>query len=152
MLDITQVPEQTQGILERNLGKLKDDAARNMQANDQYVTGQTESQLRVEADSTTGILFGAEHMDTLEIGISPERSRAESWQFKFHAFNIWTAARGFAWTDRQISRAVSIQEAQGSLMHRMGMKRNVYSAEIQPMVEQIMNELGNVFLNVKIVK
>ena len=152
MLDVGQIPEQTAKILEKNLTKLKDDAAWNMQANDQYVTGQTESELRVEVDSTTGTLFGAKHMDTLEIGISPERSRVESWIFKFHAFNIWQAAKGLGWTNRNIAGAVTIQEQQGSLMYRLGQKKNVYSAEIDPMTEQIKNELGDVFLNVKIVK
>ena len=152
MLEIRQIPEQTQGILERGLTKLKEDAARNMQSNDQVVTGKTLNSMRVETDGNTGALYGADHIDTLEIGISPERSRVQSWNAKFASFNTWQQARGFAWTQRQIARAVSIQQEQGSIMHRFGITKNVYSEQIEPMVEQIKNELGDVFLNVKIVR
>ena len=152
MLDVGQIPEQTASILERNLTKLKDDTARNMQSNDQVVTGKTLNSLRVEASGNIGTLYGADHIDTLEVGISPERSRLQTWQNKFAGFNIWQQARGLGWTNRNIASAVSIQEQQGSIMHRFGITKNVYSGEIDPMMAQIGNELGDVFLNVKIVR
>lgn len=151
MLTIADLPNIISGVLQKNLTTLKDSVARNMQANDQYVTGQTESELRVEVDGSTGILFGAKHMDTLEVGISPERSREESWIFKFHAFFIWQAARSLEWDNRHIAQAVTRQEREGSLLHRMGIKLNVYSDEIPTTVESIKNEIGQNFVNIKIV-
>ena len=156
MLEIGQIPEQTQGILDRNLTKLKEDAARNMQSNDQVVTGKTLNSLRVEASGNIGTLYGADHIDTLEVGISPERSRQDSWTHVFAGLFRWVQNRGFIYDMSQSSafavKATENQREFGSRLFRQGGGKNVYSAEIDPMTEQIKNELGDVFLNVKIVR
>ena len=141
MLDVGQIPEQTASILERNLTKLKDDTARNMQSNDQVVTGKTLNSLRVEAEGNTGALYGADHIDTLEVGISPERSRQDSWTHVFAGLFRWVQNRGFIYDMSQASafavKATENQREFGSRLFRQGGGKNVYSAEIDPMVEQI---------------
>ena len=49
-------------------------------------------------------------------------------------------------------KATENQREFGSRLFRQGGGKNVYSGEIDPMMAQIGNELGDVFLNVKIVK
>ena len=53
-----------------------------MAANNQVVTGKTANSLRVDVSGNEGILWGAEHIDTLETGISPQRSNMESFNAK----------------------------------------------------------------------
>jgi len=151
MLSIADLPNIISGVLQKSLTTLKDSVARNMQANDQVVMGKTLNSLRVEVDGQSGALWGADHIETLEIGISPERSRQEGWSHVFAGISTWQQARGLGWTDSNIASATSIQQKIGSFMFRLGQTKEVYSSEIDPMIESIGNEIGQNFVNIKIV-
>ena len=78
MLDVSNINNRVSDVLIRNLEATKEDVKKSMAANNQVVTGKTANSLRVDVSGNEGILWGAEHIDTLETGISPQRSNMES--------------------------------------------------------------------------
>ncbi|MDD4210353.1 MAG: hypothetical protein PHI52_08475, partial [Bacteroidales bacterium] len=94
MLDVSNINNRVSDVLRRNLEATKEDVKKSMAANNQVVTGKTANSLRVDVSGNEGILWGAEHIDTLEIGISPQRSNMESFNATFLGINQWQQSRG----------------------------------------------------------
>ena len=83
MLEVSNINNRVSDVLRRNLEATKEDVKKSMAANNQVVTGKTANSLRVDVSENEGILWGAEHIDTLETGISPQRSNMESFNATF---------------------------------------------------------------------
>jgi hypothetical protein len=152
MLDVSNIDNRVSDVLRRNLEATKEDVKKSMAANNQVVTGKTANSLRVDVSGNEGILWGSEHIDTLETGISPQRSNMESFNATFLGINQWQQSRGLMWERKQVFGAVSIQKQQGSVLFRAGGRFNVYSDKVDPLVERIKDELGEIIINTKILE
>ena len=131
----------------------------NMQANNQVVTSRTANSLHTEATENSGVLWGAEHISTLETGISPMQSRQMPFKTTFHGLRAWYVNRGIAMsdvkTDRRIFQATKNQRDIGSvLFRRTGGKPTglVYGKEVNPLVSNIGKRISDVIINTKILE
>ena len=157
MLDIAEFNAKVEGVLSRNLDTTIEAIKQNMARNNQVVTGKTQNSLRKEVDGSEGAIIGLDHIDTLELGISPQRSQMESWVTTWNGLFKWYDAK-FSFSDIQIrsklaTSATSNQKEKGSVLFRKlqgGRQGNVYSNEIQPLSDRIMNEISDIFINTKI--
>ena len=156
MLEVSNINNRVSDVLRRNLEITKEDVKKSMAANNQVVTGKTANSLRVDVSENEGILWGAEHIDTLEIGISPQRSNMESWIKTWAGLFHWVQNKGFIYDMSKASffaiRATEIQREQGSVLFRAGGRFNVYSDKVEPLVERIKDELGEIIINTKILE
>ena len=156
MLDVSNINNRVSDVLRRNLEITKEDVKKSMAANNQVVTGKTANSLRVDVSGNEGILWGAEHIDTLETGISPQRSNMESWTKTWAGLFHWVQNKGFIYDMSKASsfatRATEIQREQGSVLFRAGGRFNVYSDKVEPLVERIKDELGEIIINTKILE
>lgn len=131
----------------------------NMQSNNQVVTGRTAASLRAEVNDTTGILWGAEHISTLETGISPFQSRMSPFKTTYYNLRQWYIDRGIAMsdvkTDRRIFRATVNQREIGSVLFRKQQGKPtglVYGKEVNPLVNNIKNRISDIIINTKILE
>lgn len=156
MLDVSNINNRVSDVLRRNLEVTKEDVKKSMAANNQVVTSKTANSLRVDVSENEGILWGAEHIDTLETGISPQRSNMESWTKTWAGLFHWVQNKGFIYDMSKASffatRATEIQREQGSVLFRAGGRFNVYSDKVEPLVERIKDELGEIIINTKILE
>lgn len=159
MLDIAEFNAKIEGVLSRNLDTTIEAIKQNMVKNNQVVSGKTQNSLRKEINGNEGAIIGLDHIDTLEIGISPQRSQIEMFGHTMAALMTWVEAKqGFTFNfgitkGRWAYLATRNQRDVGSVLFRSlngGRRGNVYSNEIQPLTDRIMNEIGDVIINTKI--
>lgn len=128
----------------------------NMRTNDQIVSGKTAASLRTEAVNNEGALWGAEHIDTLETGISPFQSRQNPFSFTYYKLKSWYHQKGItnnAGDDSRIGMATVNQREIGSLLFRKTggtPTGNVFRKEINPLVKNIGDRIGDKIINTKI--
>ena len=129
---------------------------KNIRANGQSVTGKTESSVRPESDDSYLRIYAAEHIDTLEKGISPEFSKRKSFGAVMAGLQSWITARGFSGSGFSLGKwsysAAKKQQTIGSIMYRNKTTKNVYSAEIEPTLESLKNRVGYEIVNTKILE
>lgn len=147
-----------QAILQSELEYTKQEVVDSMVANKQVASGRTMQSLRVEADSDKGILWGAEHIPTLEEGISPQASQ--------QAFDLrrtqgliyqWSTNKGIAFPTKKerwwfAANTGRLQQQSGSLLFRHGGRKDVYTDKIQPALDRIGNKITTEFVNIKLVQ
>lgn len=129
----------------------------NMKANDQVVTGKTAGSLRVDPFDNGGILWGAEHIKTLETGISPFESMKSPIKSLFYDLREWYILRGITqnpYEDRRIFKATTNQREIGSVLFRQtgGIATGlVYGKEINPLTERIGKRIVDKIINIKVI-
>lgn len=146
---ISELPKYSQQVLQEEMAVAAQNISENMKRNKQVVSGRTIRSLRVEATSNEGTLYAADHFDTLESGISPERSRMDSLPKLYVKLNVWQQARGFGWKKSQAFMAARKQQIEGSVLYRLGGRSDVYSSEIDPMLRRISDKIGKGFVTAK---
>lgn len=128
----------------------------NMVRNDQMVSGRTANSLRVETTEKEGVLWGADYFDTLETGISPFESNKHPFSFTYYKLKSWYHQKGItnnASDDSRIGMATVNQREIGSLLFRSTKGTptgNVFRKEINPLVTNIGNRIGDLIINTKI--
>lgn len=146
---ISEIPKYSQRVLQEELTVTAQKIGENMKRNDQVVSGRTMRSLRVEATSNEGVLYGAEHFDTLEKGISPERSRLGSLPVLYRKIDTWQQARGLGWRKSESFMAARKQQIDGSVLHRLGGRDDVYSSEVDLTLKRISDKIGKGFVTAK---
>lgn len=155
---ITELPKYTQDVLQEELTVTARQIGDNMFRNKQVVSGRTRASLRVEAQPYSGAIYGAEHIDTLEKGISPERSRMRSLGHVRSKLAIWVQMKGGFSFNRGINEqqwaylAARKQQIVGSVLYRLGGRTDVYSSEVQPLLKRIGDKIAEGFVTVKIIE
>ena len=140
MLDIAEFNAKIEGILSKNLDTTIVEIKESMALNDQNVTGQTANSLRRDVSANEGVIYGAEHFNTLEQGIRPgvfiHGQVLFQWGIAKNLFSASnTADLDFAWN---ISEKI---REEGSLLYRLGGRENVYTDKVSILTERIMNEI-----------
>ena len=136
--------------LEKAEGRIK----QNMIDAGTVVTGKTIGSLRYGLEGNTkgfikGFISGAEHIPTLEDGISPEQSRLSFTQLR-EVLIEWADAKFGGFVDegnafRWGSAAAFNQKDIGSVLFRQGGGRKIYSHEKSTIADEMKRELGNIF-------
>lgn len=149
----------TATILFEEIEKTRLKVIANIQANKQNVTGKTAQSLYTEATQDTGILWGADHISTLETGISPFQSRQNPFRDTFYGLREWYQAKGISRidikTDRRIFQATINQREIGSVLFRKtGGKPTglVYGKEVNPLTQNIKQRITDAILDIKIIQ
>ena len=152
IIDLTPKVEE---VLDRELKITSENIKQNMQRNNQVATRRTIASINHKAIGVYGYIAGAEHIDTLEKGISPERSRLFTWKDTYLGLRTWYQAKGIStgfYQDRRIAVATTFQRQVGSVLYRKGGRFDVYSNEVDPLIERIKNAIGNIIINTKIIE
>lgn len=148
---ISELPRFTDTVLSEELQTTSNKIGENMVRNDQVVTGRTKNSLRVEVANNVGAIWGAGHIDTLETGISPQRSRLENTlDAVYRKIHVWQGNRGFSWKKQHSFAAARKQQIVGSVLYRLGGRTDVFTSEEIPTIKRISDRLGQGFVNVKI--
>lgn len=155
MLDLAEFNAKIEGVLSRNLDVTIGEIKESIISNNQYVTGKTSNSLRKKVSQNTGIVYGAEHFETLEKGISPEFSQKQSFIMLAEKLDMWLWQKHGTTIFKNIAppnqfNAYENQRQFGSTLFRQGGRANVYTDKIQPLTDRIMNEIGDVIINTKI--
>jgi hypothetical protein len=148
---ISELVRFTDTVLSEELQTTSNKIGENMVRNNQVVTGRTKNSLRVDVGGNVGAIWGAGHIDTLETGITAERSRLENTlDALYRKMHVWQANRGFGWKKQQSFNAAAKQQISGSLLKRLGGRTDVFTSEELPTLKRISDRLGQGFVNVKI--
>ena len=161
MLNLAEINSAVQETFLRELKVTSDAIKENMRKNNQVATGATIDSIREDVVSNVGSIYGFDHIDTLETGISPERSKAVSWIELYRNLYNWYKAKGYTVTpegatttkrDRRVASAVTGQRMMGSQMWRNGITKNVYSQEVDPLVQRLSDKIGMLVTEIKILQ
>lgn len=158
MLDAGNIVKGIQAILDSELAVTEGQIKESMTRNKQVVTGRTLNSLRHETNGASGFIAGADHIDTLEKGISPERSRMSSFGHVRAKLGTWLQAKHGFQFNRGITEArwayiaAKNQQSIGSVLFRAGGRKDVYSDKADPLVKRISERVGDYFVNVKILE
>lgn len=114
-------------------------------------SGKTIQSMKVTATETELIITGREGFSMLETGISPQQSTATAdklYQWSKHKQIPFKndKARFFAakaWTANQ--------KVEGSLLFRLGGRKDVFTNEVDPLVKAIENQIEKRFYEIKLV-
>ena len=147
-------------ILFEEIEKTRLQIIANMQANNQVVTARTANSLHTEATENSGILWGAEHISTLETGISPFQSRQMPYDFLKQKMDSWLLFKHGTQIYRNIAPpnvkdAYQNQRQFGSTLFRQtggNPTGLVYGKEVNPLVSNIGKRISDVIINTKILE
>ena len=144
-------------LLEFEIDNISNAVRENMIKNDQRVTGKTENSLRKEvtrvSSGINGILWGANYIDTLEVGISPDEARKQDFTNLATKLHEWYEMKsglqehikmGFAMAQMQVSY--------GSALFRSPNKLNVYSNERKDLYDRISDAILEIYKQEKILE
>lgn len=146
-------------ILTEELERSKTAIIDNMTANNQVVTGRTKNSLRVDVGENEGILWGAEHIKTLETGISPFESAQISYSSLVDKLDAWVLLKHGTTIFRNIlppnvKDAYQNQRLFGSTLYRetggtpTGL---VYGKEVNPLLQRIGSRIVDKIINIKVI-
>lgn len=159
MLNIKEIEQSIDKNFAITINEIKD----SMAANDQIASGRARDSLRkdiiVESGAITGTIYGADYIDTLETGISPQRSNMESWTQTWHGLYNWIDRRAsvsdIQFKSKFATIATAKQKEFGSELYRRlsgGRRGNVYSDKVEPLAERIKGDIGNIIVSTKILE
>ena len=124
-----------------------------------YTTGRTATSMRVDAEIDKLEIWAPEHMDTLETGISPARSKSNGsvanlatkmyqWSIDkpIDFLNGTTPKQRARWSQR----AANKQQTVGSWLYRKGGRKDIYSNEVEPLQERLAERIAKEIINTKI--
>jgi len=131
----------------------------NIARNGQNATGSASKTLFAKTDSKIGTvdlsIIGNNHIENLEKGTSPEEARRVSenqlsrylygWSFRKNI--IFDKPKDRWWFSVSSAR---IEQSIGTLLYRNGGRKDVYSNEVQPLVDRISQQLDGVINDIKI--
>lgn len=145
-------------VLTIELNRLKDAIAERMAAEKVPASGRTLASMQVVVNENEGTLFGASYFRQLEKGRGPGRVPQN-----FTAIiSEWIKAKGINFNDytpkgRDGSKMTSEQHLQslagaiaftimrqGTVMHRNGTPKDIYTEAVNEAVERIMNSVGDI--------
>lgn len=128
----------------------------NLKFNDQYVTGKSAQSLNAESENGYLAISGRDDFSQLETGISPTQSKKKPFKQTFYDLRGWYQNRGInradIKTDGRIFKATVNQRTIGSVLYRKGGRKDVFSNEIEPLIERIQLGLDGVITEIEIVK
>jgi hypothetical protein len=154
MSDIASLNNKMRDVISREINDTVERIKQNLVTNNQVVTRQTHDSVNAKIPRyNIGEIWALDHIDTLETGISPERSKMVSWVDTYRGLYSWYKNKGFTvqgQRDKRVAKATENQRTEGSLMYRNKTPKKVYSHEVQPMVERIEKELVGIVINTKI--
>ena len=115
-------------------------------------SGKTIQSMKVTATETELIITGREGFSMLETGISPQQSTAtpdKLYQWSKHKQIPFKTdkARFFA-----AKAWATNQKVKGSLLYRFGGRKDIFTNEVDPLVEAISNQIDKRFTEINIVK
>lgn len=139
--------EEVKSILSDEMSLLAGRIISNIIRNKQNATGALIKSLRIEATETTGSLFAYDYLTNLESGTLPGTYVTSE------IINKWGNAKGF-WSgynyrSSTISRRILNS---GSLLFRNGGRKDVYTNEIPLTESTILEKVGNIIINTKIIE
>jgi hypothetical protein len=124
-----------------------------------YTTGRTATSIRVEAEIDSLEIWAPDHIDTLETGISPARSKANGsvanlatkiyqWTIDkpIEFLNGVTPKQRARWSMRQAKK----QQRIGSFLYRQGGRTDIYSNEAEPLQNRLAERITKEIINTKI--
>ena len=156
MLDLASFNQSVQDTFLSELRTTSSAIKEDMRKNNQVATGATIDSIREDVVSNVGSIYGFDHIDTLETGISPERSKAVSRIELYGGLTKWFSVKhGYTAQgkrDKLISSAVVNQRMMGSQMWRNGITKNVYSQEVDPLVQRLSDKIGMLVTEIKILQ
>ena len=122
------------------------------------VTGYTANSIRAEADDNSLTIYGASYIDTLQTGISPQRSIAD-WDLRRLQGLLyqWADAKGISFESKKdrwwfAVNTANIQQELGSLMWRSQAKADIYDTPAEQLVSRIKERVSNAIIDYKILK
>ena len=157
MLDAGNIVKSIQAILDSELAVTKGQIKESMTRNKQVVTSRTLNRLRRETNGASGFIAGADHIDTLEKGISPTRSKQQPFtQLKTNLIR-WVETKHGGFGSKKMANtfgfmAARKQQTFGSVLFRAGGRKDVYSDKADPLAKRISEKVGEFFVNVKILE
>jgi len=148
MLTIGDISAKIDKLLINELDTTIHRISQNMERNNQVVSGRTVRSMESVAKDMIGAIYGAEHIDTLETGITPERSKSEAFVHKYRRMFDWGQAK-FGMTKQHAYLAAVKQEVFGSVLHRLGGRTDVWTSEEQPLMESLKERVAELLINEK---
>ena len=122
------------------------------------VTGYAASSLHADGTETSVAIWGASYIDTLQTGISPQRSVAD-WDMRRLQGLLyqWAGNKGIAFATKRDQWWFAVnsarkQQALGSLMWRNQEKKDIYETPAEELVGRISNRIGRAFIDYKILR
>lgn len=114
-------------------------------------SGRTIQSMKVTANETELIITGREGFSMLETGISPQQSTATS-----DKLYQWSKHKQIPFrNDKQRFFAAKAwaanQKKEGSLLFRLGGRKDVFTNEVEPLVKAIENQIEKRFYEIKLV-
>lgn len=122
-----------------------------------YASGRTATSLKVEADSESLSIIAPDYFEQLETGISPAQSRKRNVSALAKSLYGWSFDAEISIPDKKqrfsfAFNASKKQQEVGSILYRRGGQRDIYTTEVQPLLERITKSISNELINIQIVK
>ena len=122
----------------------------NITSEDKYVTGQASNSLREDSTEQMLAIYGVDYFETLETGVPPKSNVST------RAILSWGQNRGILTNSKaDIFNATRMARKifeQGSFLYRRGGEENIYTNEVDKLVQDIANDLGKAITDIQIVK
>lgn len=146
-------------LLEFEIDNVLNAVRENMIKNDQRVTGKTENSLRKEvikvSSGINGTLWGANYIDTLEVGISPDEASKKDFKTQGDDLAKWAQAK-FGMNEKESVvmgfATATTMRAQGSALFRSPNKLNVYSNERKDLYDRISDAILEIYKQEKVLE
>jgi len=122
-----------------------------------YKSGRTATSLRQETDADSLVIFAPDYFPMLETGISPSDAKRKSERDLAKALYGWSFDADMAFEDNKKRYRFALysarkQQIQGSALYRIGGRKDIYSNEVDPLVERIKEGVGQSILDIQIIK
>ena len=122
------------------------------------VTGYASNSLHKEATDESLIIWGASYIDTLQTGISPQRSVAD-WDIRRLQGLLyqWAGNKGISFPTNKDRWWFAVNTARkqqdlGSMMWRNQEKKDIYDTPAEELVGRISQRIGRAFIDYKILR
>lgn len=135
--------EEAKGVLNEELESLRKRLIENHTRAGQRASGRTISSLRVSVDNDHGVLFGRQAFGTLETG----RGSGKVPKGFYKIIQQWVADKNIQ-VEKPKSFAYLVARKianEGTELHRLGGREDIYSKAIEETVKNIMNRVFGIF-------
>ena len=121
--------------------------AANVWRNKQNATGTAINSLNETVTSNTLTIKAVDYFPNLESGTKPGTYVSSK------AINTWANAKGYWQGDNFRANTISRRIFNsGSLLFRKGGRKDVYTNEIQPLINRILERVGKEVVNIKLIE
>ncbi len=131
----------------------------NIRRNNQVASGRALNSIRQEAssdvNSTSLDIIGVDYIENIETGVSPSQAKIISADTMTRKLYSWSFDRGLQFqkkSERWRFSANTTRKLQsiGSMLYRNGGRTDVFTSEVQPLINEIEQQVANTIITAKI--